>query len=293
MPHGSGPSNETPGIFLGNHGRPVFLSGRQAIEKSTFRGVSLAPLTLFHGSKSRQFVIGRFGGPHPACPVARIGKEPVAAILPTAGHISHALVRPACASPASMRHTVTGTASRLLLPVGHWSSRQTGIAGGSVGIYFTADAMLSVWPCYGCEPERHEPENSRETVEMMTHDKRSNSAVWFEIPATDFERAVTFYETIMAVKLKREDMDAFKLGIFPYSEPATSGCVIAGGEHRSGKEGVIIYLNCDHQLDAVIGRVEAAGGAVLMPNITLPDGMGVFTHILDSEGNRIGLHAVT
>ncbi len=127
---------------------------------------------------------------------------------------------------------------------------------------------------------------------MTTHDKRSNRAVWFEIPAGDFERAVAFYETIMAVNLKREDMGAFRLGIFPYDEPATSGCVIAGGEHRPGKEGVIIYLNCDHQLDAVIDRVEAAGGTVLMPKITLPDGMGVFTHILDSEGNRIGLHAI-
>ena len=53
----------------------------------------------------------------------------------------------------------------------------------------------------------------------------------------------------------------------------------------------MIYLNCDGKLDAVIGRVGDAGGKVLMPTITLPDGLGVFTHILDSEGNRIGLHA--
>lgn len=128
---------------------------------------------------------------------------------------------------------------------------------------------------------------------MNTQDKRRNVAVWFEIPATDFKRAVTFYETIMAVKLKREDMEAFKLGIFPCAEPATSGCVIHGGEHKPCGEGVMIYLNCDGKLDAVIGRVGDAGGKVLMPTITLPDGLGVFTHILDSEGNRIGLHAVT
>jgi predicted enzyme related to lactoylglutathione lyase len=29
-----------------------------------------------------------------------------------------------------------------------------------------------------------------------------------------------------------------------------------------------------------------------MPRIALPEGMGVFAHILDTEGNRIGLHAV-
>ena len=30
---------------------------------------------------------------------------------------------------------------------------------------------------------------------------------------------------------------------------------------------------------------------MLVPRVELPEGMGVFAHILDTEGNRIGLHA--
>jgi predicted enzyme related to lactoylglutathione lyase len=53
----------------------------------------------------------------------------------------------------------------------------------------------------------------------------------------------------------------------------------------------VIYLNADPTLSLVVDRVAAAGGKVLVPRVELPEGMGVFAHILDTEGNRIGLHA--
>jgi predicted enzyme related to lactoylglutathione lyase len=31
---------------------------------------------------------------------------------------------------------------------------------------------------------------------------------------------------------------------------------------------------------------------VVLDKTALPDGLGVFAHILDCEGNRVGLHAV-
>jgi predicted enzyme related to lactoylglutathione lyase len=81
------------------------------------------------------------------------------------------------------------------------------------------------------------------------------------------------------------------LGVFPYEPPAISGCVIAGPNLTPSSAGTIIYVNADPILSTVVDRVAAAGGQVLVPRVELPEGMGVFAHIVDTEGNRIGLHA--
>jgi predicted enzyme related to lactoylglutathione lyase len=121
--------------------------------------------------------------------------------------------------------------------------------------------------------------------------QRQSRVVWFEIPASDFERATRFYEQIFAVTLKKQEMGPQKLAVFPYEAPAISGCVIAGPNYRPGDTGGVIYLNADPTLSAVVERVAAAGGKVLVPRVELPDGMGVFAHVVDTEGNRVGLHA--
>ena len=47
----------------------------------------------------------------------------------------------------------------------------------------------------------------------------------------------------------------------------------------------------DKRIDDWLARVEPAGGRVITPKTALPPGMGLLAHILDSEGNRVGLHA--
>ena len=54
-----------------------------------------------------------------------------------------------------------------------------------------------------------------------------------------------------------------------------------------------IYLNAAPSLDAALARVEAAGGRIATPRTELPRGHGRFAHIVDTEGNRVGLHALT
>jgi len=38
---------------------------------------------------------------------------------------------------------------------------------------------------------------------------------WFEIPATDFSRAVTFYKAILGLEIKETKMFGTKMGFFP------------------------------------------------------------------------------
>lgn len=115
---------------------------------------------------------------------------------------------------------------------------------------------------------------------------------WFEIPALDYDRAIRFYEHVLGTALKREDdpeMGAFAM--FPASDPATAGCVAPALHCRPGADGTVIYLWCGAALDPVLERVAAAGARVAVPKRILPHGIGAVAQIVDSEGNRVGLHA--
>jgi predicted enzyme related to lactoylglutathione lyase len=124
--------------------------------------------------------------------------------------------------------------------------------------------------------------------------QRESRIVWFEIPSTDFDRAIRFYENILQTKLKRDFFGPTELAIFNYTEPAISGTITPPTDAPVvSRDGVVIYLNADPSLDAVLGRVAPAGGSILQGRTDLPPGMGCFAKIADTEGNTIGLHAVS
>jgi uncharacterized protein len=119
-----------------------------------------------------------------------------------------------------------------------------------------------------------------------------NVAVWFEIPAVDFDRAVGFYEKIFDTSLRREKMGPAELAVFPYEQPAMSGCVIKGEGYKPGRDGCVVYLESKGDLNGPLAKVAKAGGQVDTPKTSLPDGMGFYAHFVDSEGNRVGLHSM-
>lgn len=119
-----------------------------------------------------------------------------------------------------------------------------------------------------------------------------NAVNWFEIPVADMNRAQAFYETVLARKLRREEMGGSALAVFPYDEPATGGCLQSGANRSApAGSGIRIYLDCSPSLDAVLARIDAAGGAIVSPKFALPGEMGVIALMRDSEGNEVGLHA--
>ena len=117
---------------------------------------------------------------------------------------------------------------------------------------------------------------------------------WFEIPVRNMDRAQKFYEALLATSLRREAMGpATTLAVFNSAESGVGGCLMAGnGTPEPAPNGTLIYLNAAPSLDAVLARVEAAGGRITTPKVQLPGDMGCFAHIADTEGNRVGLHAL-
>lgn len=52
------------------------------------------------------------------------------------------------------------------------------------------------------------------------------NAVWFEIPSSNFERAVKFYEAVFQVTLRREKIGG-DLAVFPGGEDSVNGAVVS------------------------------------------------------------------
>lgn len=122
--------------------------------------------------------------------------------------------------------------------------------------------------------------------------QRNSRVVWFEIPTEDFQRGVRFYETVLHVTLKQEAHGKTQLAIFPYELPAVSGAIVHEPDTRPGANGTVVYLNCDPILAEALQRVVPAGGEIVVPPTQLPEGRGVYAIIRDTEGNKVGLHAM-
>jgi predicted enzyme related to lactoylglutathione lyase len=125
----------------------------------------------------------------------------------------------------------------------------------------------------------------------MAKSTTRNAINWFEIPVRDLDRAQRFYEALLERPLRREQMGEATLAVFTYDEAGVGGCLFAGGDLAPAAQGTIVYLDAAPSLDAALARVERAGGRIATPKVQLPGDMGAFAHVVDTEGNRVGLHA--
>ena len=122
----------------------------------------------------------------------------------------------------------------------------------------------------------------------------SQSAIhWFEIPVADIDRAQRFYETLLAKSLRREEMGPQTLAVFPYDNGQGIGGALlkSATAPKPSIDGNLVYLNASPSLDAVLARAGELGAQVLLPKLELPNDIGFIAQIVDSEGNRVGLHS--
>ncbi|MEZ4917941.1 MAG: VOC family protein [Saprospiraceae bacterium] len=118
----------------------------------------------------------------------------------------------------------------------------------------------------------------------------ANAINWFELPAVDFDRAVSFYNQVMGTTLQPFDGE-FKMAFFPTSGEGVGGCVTHGNGNKPNQEGALVYLNGGEDLALPLSKVESAGGSVLMPKTSIGEN-GFMAIFLDSEGNRVAFHSM-
>ena len=116
---------------------------------------------------------------------------------------------------------------------------------------------------------------------------------WFEIPTTDFDRAVDFYSAIYAIDMPTRDMGHIRMGFFQHQQGSgTGGAIVSGDGYKPSVDGAKLYLNAGSDLSTVLARVTDAGGTVVMGKTEISSDIGYFAMIDDTEGNRIYLHSM-
>ena len=123
----------------------------------------------------------------------------------------------------------------------------------------------------------------------------NNAVSWFEIPATNFDRAKKFYETILNVKIEVSPTsnEKRKEGYFPadVNSGAVGGGLVEGEGYEPSQSGTLVYLNAGEDLGKALARVENAGGKIVVPKTSLgPNGFIAF--FVDTEGNKVAFHSM-
>ena len=95
--------------------------------------------------------------------------------------------------------------------------------------------------------------------------------------------------------MKTIEMMGFQMAFFPFSdnmEGLVSGALVKGEMHKPSMDGAIIYLNANPDIQVIIDRIELHGGKISIPRTQVSDQVGYMAFFIDSEGNRMALHAV-
>ena len=125
--------------------------------------------------------------------------------------------------------------------------------------------------------------------------QKNNVVGWFEIPVENMDRAVKFYEMVFGYKFQREKMGELDMAWFPMNMEGygSAGSLVFHSEmYKPSADGVVVYLTANSgDLSNELGRVEAAGGRVLLEKTQISEEHGYMGLFLDSEGNRVAMHS--
>lgn len=122
-----------------------------------------------------------------------------------------------------------------------------------------------------------------------------NAISWFEIPTEDLARATAFYEAVFSIELQPMDFPNLRMRMFPVESPdGVSGALVkTDGFHvPSPTLGPLLYLNANPSVHDLLAKVEPAGGKVIVPATHISPEQGTMGVFIDTEGNRIAVHAL-
>ena len=122
--------------------------------------------------------------------------------------------------------------------------------------------------------------------------KDYNAVGWFEIYVQDMNRAKKFYEKTFGVTLEKLPSPEVELWAFPMKSenPGSAGALVKMPGKDSGVGGTIVYFPGEDCATVAAKAVENGGR---IQNEKKPIGEhGFIAHVLDTEGNLIGLHSM-
>ena len=120
---------------------------------------------------------------------------------------------------------------------------------------------------------------------------KAKIVTWFDIPAKDINRAVKFYNDVLGTGLQVMDFQGMNMAMFTDDPELTSGAIVEAEYNSPSDSGTTIYFFVD-DVESALAKVEGAGGKVVMPKTMINEEYGFYGIMLDTEGNRIGLHSM-
>ncbi len=120
-----------------------------------------------------------------------------------------------------------------------------------------------------------------------------NAINWFEIPVKNFERAKSFYETVLGIEIRASSHPTNKYGVFPadMQNGQVGGALSESEGCEPSSKGSLIYLNGGDDLSDPLSKVEKAGGKILLPKTSIGQN-GFMAHFSDTEGNKVALQSM-
>ncbi|MBX2844365.1 MAG: VOC family protein [Flammeovirgaceae bacterium] len=119
----------------------------------------------------------------------------------------------------------------------------------------------------------------------------ANAINWFEIPSSNYERALDFYGKVFNTELYQQDIMGIKMAFLPCGEGEVGGAICYGDGNKPSENGARVYLNGGEDLSIPLSKIEAAGGKVVLPKTKISDEIGYMATFLDTEGNQISFHS--
>jgi len=120
----------------------------------------------------------------------------------------------------------------------------------------------------------------------------NNPVGWFEIYVEDMNRAKKFYEETFDLQLSKLEGTDLEIFAFPMHQDSygAPGALVKMPGFPAGKNSVLVYFSCnDCGVEAI--RAKNAGGQIQKEKMSIGE-YGYMAHVIDTEGNMIGLHSM-
>ncbi len=118
-----------------------------------------------------------------------------------------------------------------------------------------------------------------------------NTLVWVEIPVTDMEKSIAFYNTVFGFDMTIDNSGPNPMATIPNKDAMGGvGGHIYPGKPASDGQGSTPHLAVPGKLEDAMERCTKAGGQMRSPIVTIPPGR--FAYAQDLDGNSIGLFEV-
>ena len=118
-------------------------------------------------------------------------------------------------------------------------------------------------------------------------DHAENALVWCEIPVTDMEKSVAFFNSVFGYTLTIDESGPNPMALIPSKDAMVVGGHLYPGKPNKDGQGATPHFAVPDALEDAMARVEPNGGTVRSPIVTIPPGR--FVYVQDPDGNSIAL----